>query len=120
MFKPEQHVIHTPTNTLYIFRRNCTSTGEETRHSTGHCKFALVNLPNSDKPIVLPRASLSTVADVVPPPAVPAVKPAPVKQSTPDVFASIKADALVAQAERLEGYAKQLRSEAHALRGNGW
>ena len=136
-FQPGQHVISN--GTLYIFRHNATHTGDKPRvnGNTGAeyaCSYAIVNLPNSDHPILMHRRAIKPVADTVsaePRSTTAAIKPPAADVQTSkhrhferlpvkiDGLAVLKADALDAQAERLEGYAKSLRTEARSLRGEG-
>lgn len=130
-FTPGQHVISN--GTLYIYRHDCTAHGDPPRNlingTPAHCVYALVNLPGSNHPIVVHRSSLKKEGDAPTPPTPPMADvqtsskrhflSTPAKAiTTPrfDVLASLKADALDAQAERLENYAMTLRGEAGALR----
>lgn len=106
-FTPGQHVISN--GTLYIYRHD---------------------LPGSNHPIVLHRSSIRTESAMTPTPTKTSAdvqtsikRPAQLHPQIAaktaakvDVLSTMKADALDAQAARLEGYAKTLRDEAAALR----
>lgn len=123
MFTPGQHVISN--GQLCIYEREATSIGEAPRLGRKgkplHCAWALVTPVGSTKPQLVHRASLRSVADTVasdmtpPPPAAATPAPAAAAARRPNAISLIKAEALLAQADRIEGYAKTLRTEARAL-----
>lgn len=120
-FQPGQHVISN--GTMYIYKHDATAQGKPPSNVKNRggdsiprpCAHAIVTIPGSTTPILMHRSALRPVSDTVEPRKI-EVTP-PVKRSAPTGLDIIKADALDAQAERLEGYAKSLRSEARTLRG---
>lgn len=117
-FTPGQQVIID--GTLYTFKHYATAQGTPPRTAPGasapaHCSYAVVDLPDGTNPILVRHKSLKTPSDVAVDKMVgPSVEVA--SQVVPTWIDIIKADALDAQASRLDDYAKSLRAEAQALR----
>lgn len=139
MFTPGQHVICN--GKLYTYGRDATSIGEAPRIDKNgkpyQCAHALVTPVGGSGTFLVRRASLQAAGPASASPTKPAdaatvkptapadtaatrpetAPPAPTTTHRPTALDLIKAGAFLDQAERLEAFAKALRAEARALRG---